>query len=141
MLLMVIDVVPLFVNVTAFGAPFPPTGTEAQVRGVGLTDALLVVPLGAKPERATVCGLGVALSLKFKVAVRVPLTVGAKRTFTVQVAEGARLDPQVFEEIWKSCGLAPDSVMLLIARVAAPLFVSVTIFCAPFPPIATEAQL
>jgi hypothetical protein len=141
MLLMLIDVVPLFVNVTAFAAPFPPTGTEDQLRDIGLTEALPPVLLGAKPDSATVCGLGVALSLKFKVAVRVPLTVGAKSTFTVQLAETARLDPQVFEEIWKSCGLAPDSVMLLIVRVAVPLFVSVTIFCAPFPPIGTDAQL
>lgn len=98
MLLRLIEVVPLLVRVTALAAPLPPTATDAQLSDVGLTDALPPEVLdGAEPESATVCGLGLAESLKFKVAVLVPLTVGAKMIFTVQVADAARLDPQVFE--------------------------------------------
>jgi len=68
------------------------------------------------------------LSLKLRVAVRVPLTVGAKMMFAVQLAETARLDPHVLELIRKSCGFVPLNVMLLIVRVAVPLFVNVTTF-------------
>lgn len=142
MLLMLIEVVPPLVSVTAFDAPLLPTATETQLKLVGLTDALPpVVPPVPSPESATVCGVGTALSLKFSVAVRVPLTVGAKMMLAVQLAETARLDPQVLELIRKSCALAPLSVMLLIVSVVVPLFVSVTTFWAPLFPTATDAQL
>jgi len=96
---MLIEVVPPLFSVTAFGAPPPPTGTDTQLREVGLalTNAFPPELLGAYPESATVCGLGLALSLKFSVAVCVPLTVGAKMMPAVQLADGARLVPQVFE--------------------------------------------
>lgn len=94
------EVVPPLVKVTAFAAPFTPTATEAQLKLVGLTDALPPdVPPVPNPERATVCGLGLALSLKFSVAVRVPLTVGANTMPAVQLAETAKLVPQVLELI------------------------------------------
>jgi hypothetical protein len=142
MLLMLIEVVPLLVSVTALAAPLLPTATETQLKDVGLTDALPpVVPPVPSPESATVWGLGLALSLKLRVAVRVPLTVGAKMMFAVQLAETARLDPHVLELIRKSCGFVPLNVMLLIVRVAVPLFVNVTTFWAPLFPTATEAQL
>jgi hypothetical protein len=79
--------------------------------------------------------------LKFKVAVRVPLALGAKVIFAVQLAFAARLDPQVFEKILKSAALVPVMVMLLIVIVLLLLFVSVTTFCPPIPPTATDAQL
>jgi len=94
---MLIEVVPLFVRVMAFAAPFPPTGTDTQLSDVGLTDAVPDVPPGAYPESATVCGLGLAESLKFTVAVSVPLVSGAKMMFAVQLAETARVEPHVFE--------------------------------------------
>lgn len=88
------------VSVTALAAPLLPTATEAQLKVEGLTEALPpVVPPVPNPESATVCGLGLALSLKFNVAVRVPLTVGPKTMLTVQLAEAARLVPHVFDEI------------------------------------------
>ena len=101
MLLMLIEVVPLLVSVTAFAALLLPTATETQLKVVGLTDALPppVVPPVPNPESATVCGLGLALSLKFSVAVRVPLTVGANTMPAVQLAETAKLVPQVLELI------------------------------------------
>ena len=140
--LIVIDVDPLFVKVATFCPPIPPTGTDTQLREVGLTEALPpVLPPGANPDSATVCGLGVAESLKFNVAVRVPLTVGANVMFAVQLADGARLDPHVLLKILKSCGSAPEIVTLLIEIVVAPLFVSVAAFCPPIPPTFTDAQL
>lgn len=142
MLPMLMEVVPPFVSVTVLAAPLLPTATEAQLKVEGLTEALPpVAPPVPNPESATVCGLGLALSLKFKIAVRVPLTVGANKTLTVQLAAAASVAPQVFEEIWKSSGFVPVSVMLLIVSVVDPLLVNVTIFGAPLLPTATDAQL
>jgi len=80
-------------------------------------------------------------SLKFKVAVRVPLVVGAKTTLAVQLVPAASIPPQVWLEIWKSPALAPVSVMLLIVMAVEFPFVSVMAFGAPLFPTATDAQL
>ena len=47
------------------------------------------------PERATCCGLLPAVSVKERFAVRVPEVVGLNRTVTVQLAETAKVEPQV----------------------------------------------
>jgi hypothetical protein len=67
---------------------------------VGLSGEI-VIPVAAipNPESATVCGLLVAVSVKLRVAVRVPVVVGEKTTVAVQVAEAARLVPQVLLDI------------------------------------------
>ncbi|HEX5235717.1 MAG TPA: hypothetical protein VFW25_10350 [Silvibacterium sp.] len=49
-----------------------------------------------RPERDTCCGLFDAVSVTASVAVRVPEVVGLKSTVTVQLADAARLEPQVF---------------------------------------------
>jgi hypothetical protein len=67
--------------------------------------------------------------------------VGTKDTFAVQLAEAAREDPQVLLYILKSPGLAPVSVTLEIVIAAAFPLVSVTTFCPPALPTATETQL
>ena len=117
-----------------------PTFTVPYERETGL---MLTVPLELvpRPESATVCGLGLAESLKFNVAVRVPLAVGLNVMFAVQLADAAKLDPHVFEKILKSPAFVPESVMLLIVIVLLPLFVSVATFCPPMPPTGTDAQL
>ena len=79
--------------------------------------------------------------MKFKVAVRVPLTVGSKVMFAVQLADAARLDPHVLLTILKSLGSVPAMAMLLMVRVLLEVFVRVTAFCAPIPPTGTDAQL
>lgn len=48
------------------------------------------------PVTATCCGLFPALSVKLRVAVRVPEAVGLNRIVTVQLADAARVEPQVF---------------------------------------------
>lgn len=55
----------------------------------------LPVPPVPNPLRATCCGLLPALSVKVRVAVRVPETVGLKRMVTVQLADAASVEPQV----------------------------------------------
>lgn len=111
-----------------------------------LPNAMLVglaatTPLVPRPERATVCGLLPSESVKFKVAVRVPVAVGPKRMFAVQLAPAASVVPQVLLKMVKSPGFAPVKVMLLILMMAVPGFVSVTTFCPPLDPIATAAQV
>lgn len=65
-----------------------------KVKVVG--DAVtLPVPPVPTPDTATCCGLFPALSVKLRVAVRVPEEVGLNRMVTVQLAEGARVEPQV----------------------------------------------
>jgi hypothetical protein len=126
-----------FFSVVDFAALLEPRLMVPNARDVGETDA----PTVPRPERATVWGLGTALSLKFRVAVRVPVVVGANTTLTVQLLDGAKLIPQVFEGILKSAGLAPVSPMLLMLMGVVLLFVSVTTFCPPVFPTGTYAQL
>jgi hypothetical protein len=82
-----------------------------------------------------------AESLNSKLAVRVPDAVGAKATEAVQMAEAARVDPQVLLVIWKSPELAPEREMLLIVSEVVPPFVSVAAFAPPRLPTATYTQL
>ena len=94
-LLMVIDELVPLVSVEDCAALIEPTFTDPNERLVGLMLTLPLVPPGAYPERATVCGEFVAESVKLRVAVKVPLVVGAKATFAVQLAPAARLLPHV----------------------------------------------
>ena len=57
---------------------------------------------GPEPESVTVCGLPVPESANDKVALRVPLAVGLNTTLAVQVADAARLLPQVLLLMAKS---------------------------------------
>ncbi len=70
-----------------------PTMTLPNERDVGL---MLTAPLIPNPVSVTVCGLELSESLKFSVAVRVPVVVGAKMMFTVQLVEAASVAPQVW---------------------------------------------
>jgi len=54
--------------------------------------------------------------------VRVPAAVGLKVTLSVQLALTATLDLQVF--VWEK---SPLAVMLVMLRVALPVFLSVTL--------------
>jgi hypothetical protein len=93
-LLIVIDDAVPFLRVADCAALAEPTLILANVSAEGLAET---PPPGAKPVRATACGVLVAESLKFSVAERFPGCVGAKTTFAVQLAPAARLDPHVFE--------------------------------------------
>jgi hypothetical protein len=92
--LMVIDDPVPFFSVAACDELVDPTFTDPKERLVGLILTAPPEPVPV-PDKATVWGVFVAESLKFKVAVRVPLVVGAKTTFAVQLAPAARLDPHV----------------------------------------------
>jgi hypothetical protein len=99
MLLIVIAEDPLLFSVAAFAAPVFPILTVTQLIVEGLAEALPPVVLTPVPERATVCGLLLAVSETDNVADLVPLAVGLNATETVQLADAARLAPQVLLEM------------------------------------------
>ena len=74
------------------------------------------------PVRLTVWVAGLALSVIVTAPVRVPAAVGLKVTLSVQLALAARLAPQVL--VWEK---SPLAVMLVMLRVALPVFLSVTL--------------
>ena len=74
------------------------------------------------PVRLTVCVAGLALSVMVTTPVLVPAAVGLKVTLRVQLALAARLAPQVL--VWEK---SPLAVMLVMLRVALPVFLSVTL--------------
>ncbi len=105
-LLMVMEDVSLFDNVADWDALVEPTKVLANVRPEGLAETLppAAVPC---PVNATFCGVLLAESLKFSVALRAPVAVGPKMIFAVQFADAAREVPQVLLKIKKSPGFAP----------------------------------
>jgi hypothetical protein len=82
------------------------------------------------PVRVTVCGLPAALSVIVRVPVRVPLTVGSKKTPMAQLAPAAKVLPQAFNGA-KSLELVATFV---IVSAAVPVFVSVTDCGSPLVP-------
>lgn len=77
------------------------------------------------PVRATDCGLLGAVSVNFNVADRAPDAVGLKTTVALQLAEAARVAPQVLAEIVKSPAFVPDIATLLMVMDEVPRFFSV----------------
>lgn len=66
------------------------------------------------------------LSVIVKVAVRLPIAVGAKVTLTVQFPPAATELPQVLV-CPKSPGLVPENAILLMARAKFPVLLSVKV--------------
>jgi len=79
------------------------------------------------PERLTVCGLPLALSVMLNEAVRLPLAAGAKVTVMAQLPLAATDVAHVL--VWaKSPALVPITVMPAILNAALPVLVSVTVW-------------
>ena len=77
------------------------------------------------PVKFTVCGLPVALSVMVRLAVRLPVAVGAKVTLIAQLAPAATELPQVVVSA-KSPLLAPVIAILVTLNDTAPVLVNVT---------------
>ena len=97
-----------------------PTGCAGKVKEAGerLTSGV-ATPV---PVRLTVCVAGLALSVMVNEPLLEPLAVGVKATPKVQLALAARLEPQVL--VWEK---SPLALMLVIVRLALPVFLSVTL--------------
>jgi len=80
-----------------------------------------VPPDEPEPERVADCGLPEALSVTFKVPVRVPDAVGVKVTLIVQLALGASELPHVLVS-----AKSPLAEMPLMVNDALPVLVRVT---------------
>ena len=74
------------------------------------------------PVRLTVWVAGVALSVMVMAPFLLPLAVGLKVTRIVQLAPVATLEPQLL--LWEK---SPLALMLVMLRVAFPVFSSVTL--------------
>src|SRR5580658_7057430 len=77
------------------------------------------------PVNAICCGLVGSESLMVTAAVRAPVTAGVKVTVMVQLESAGRLAPQLL--LWpKLDPFGPPTEMLVIARAALAVFVTVT---------------
>lgn len=125
---------PVFVRVATLGPPAFPTATWPHVIEVGeaLAEPALALP---EPDNATASEL--EPSLTDHVAARAPAAVGLKRTLAVQLAEAARLDPQVVEEMAKSPASVPEIAAPLRLMAEEVPFVTVTVCEALAPPMPT----
>src|SRR6185437_1921644 len=93
---------PLFLRATVWELLVWPTTISPNEILDGLAVAVPAVELVPTPVRATDCGLLLALSVKSRVAVSVPVVAGAKAILTVQLVEAASVAPQVVESCLKS---------------------------------------
>jgi len=85
MLLIVVLVLWLLVKVKVFAAVVVPTGTVPKNRALG-ENATAVMPV---PERFTICGLLLALSVMVIAPLTTPTTLGANFTLIEQLFCGA----------------------------------------------------
>src|SRR5689334_11696423 len=126
--------VPMLVRVTFWAALVVPTCWSAKVSD---DDENEVVPLVATPATPSVCGLVASESVTDMFARRVPPTVGAKVTDTVQLWPTARLVGQVLVT-GKSDRLLEIEV---IESEVLPWFFRVAIWLVLEPPRATLPKL
>ena len=94
--------------------------------GLNVTAGAYTVPV---PVKGTVCEPPGALSVSTKEAVRAPATGGVKVTLIVQEALTASEVGQLLV-CAKSLAFVPVTEMPAIARLAVPVFVSVTVWAA-----------
>lgn len=121
---MAMAAVPVLLNVTDWAGLVDPSVVAAKAKLDGATLALAATPV---PDNATVCGLFPAESLNVRVALRGPAAEGVNAMFTVQLEEGARVDPQLEPERTKSDAFVPVMEALMPEIAAAPLLARVTV--------------
>jgi hypothetical protein len=111
--------VPLLLRVKGILPLAIPTGWFPKLVLVGARVATGTPP--PVPERLTVCGLPVALSVIVSAPTIVPVAVGVKVTLIVQLAPAANPVPQVFV-------CANGALATMEVNVTEPLLVSVTVW-------------
>jgi hypothetical protein len=120
---------PGFDSVIVWAAEVTFTVVLGKVRVLGASSACGVGTAVPVPLTVAVCGEPVALSATAIAAVNVATESGVKVTEMVQVAEAARVAPQVVDSA-KSAGFAPAIEMPLMFSVALPGFDSVIVWAA-----------
>jgi len=109
------------VLLVAFTATLPKFKEDLLTEAVLPPEVLLPVP-----ERATVRGVVLAELVMLQVALSVPVVAGLKSMEAAQLAEAARVDPQVVAGSPKSLGLVPPSVPALRVTDAVVPLLTVT---------------
>jgi hypothetical protein len=127
MLVMVRAVALLLAKVAVNGALVVPTVVVGNVNEVGET----VTPVTPLPLKLTVCGLLLALSVTVTVPVACPVLVGLKVTEIAQLLPAFTELPQVLVS-----AKGPEMVMLVMVRVAVPVFARVILRAALVVPTA-----
>ena len=124
-LVMLKAAVPVLLKVTVCAVLVTSTDWLPKARLVGerLTRADVAVPV---PERPTVCGLPLALSVMLTQAVRLPPAEGVNVTLIVQLAPAATLDPQLLV-CAKSLAFVPASARLVMLKAALPVLLRVAV--------------
>jgi hypothetical protein len=121
LLIVMAALVPLL-SVTDCGELVDPTAVFANEMPVGAA-VTLPVEEAPVPVKATVCGLLLPVSLKLRVAVRIPAALGLNTMVAVQLAAAARLVPHVLLEIVKSAAFVPEIVIpLMVSAEVVPFF-------------------
>lgn len=87
----------------------------------------IVVPFEPVPESATVSGVALLLSVMLQEALSGATSEGVKATVTAQLADAARLEPQVVEVTAKSDGFAPEIPAELKVTAFAVVFETVMV--------------
>ena len=112
---------PVLLRVTVCAVLVVPTDWLPKARLVGERLTTVVVPV---PERLTVCGLPLALSVMLTEAVRLPLAAGVKVTLIVQLLPPATELPHVLL-CAKSLALVPVRARLVMLKAALPVLLRV----------------
>lgn len=131
-----IPVAPLLRSVIVCARLVEPRVVAPNESDEGFTAAVLAGTMPV-PDRKSVAGEWLELSVKITLAWRIPAAVGAKINVAVQLDPAARVVPQVLLTIEKSPGLAPEIEMLRMLIADEPPFVSFTVCEAPSEPTAT----
>jgi hypothetical protein len=117
---------PVLFSVTVWAALVVARFWLLKVRLVGVTPTIGPTPV---PVRLTVCGLPLTLSAMLTEAVRLPTATGVNVTLIVQVPPAATELPHVLVT-GKSPGSVPVVPRLVIAKLAFPVLVRVTVCAA-----------
>ena len=121
---------PLLLTVTVCAALVLPSVCDEKLKVAALSEiagCAVAVPV---PLSVTLLGEPVALWVIDRLALRAPLTVGVKASFTTHDALAATLPPAVQVvpvAIWNSPACAPESARALMVSGALPLLLTVTV--------------
>jgi hypothetical protein len=121
---MVSEALPALVRVTVCAVLLVPDIWAGKVSEED--DKLTTAPIPF-PLKLTVCGLPLALSVKFSEALRIPMADGVNVTLTEHVPLGVTVAPeQVSALVAKFVKFAPLMATVEMVRLAVPLLVTVT---------------
>ncbi len=108
---------------------------------VGVRVTVAVEEEAPVPVRLTACGAPAALSLKARIALKLPTEVGLKAMETVQLAPGVRDDPQVVADLTKAAAPVPMRFSPERVTVPVPVFFTVTICAGDVAPTLVVAKV